>query len=313
MSSALTVALPERAMLERLEEMPGVDFVVWVPGDAAIPRHIDLLVLPYLTTHDTLTALDSANVSLVQAQMLGYDGVESALPAGITYCNAVGVHEVPSAELAVALALAAQRGLTAFSQAQLVGGWDRPLLPGLAGSRVLLIGIGGVGREIEKRILPFDVTLTKVGRTARAGVHAESELPSLLPAADVVILAVPLGPGTAHLADGAFLAAMKPGALLVNISRGAVVDTDALVERVASGALRAALDVVDPEPLPPGHPLWTLPGVTLTPHIGGNVLSMATRIDPLVVAQVSRLRQGLPPLHVVFDGRTLASSSPVLP
>ncbi len=311
MSGALTVALPERAMLDRLGAMPGVEFVIWAPGDAALAQPVDLLVLPYLTTHDTLSGLDPARVSLVQAQMLGFDGVEAALPEGITYCNAAGVHEVPSAELAVALTLAAQRGLTAFAQAQLAGGWDRPLLPGLAGSRVLLIGVGGVGREIEKRILPFDVTLTKVGRTARAGVHAKSELASLLPEAEVVILAVPLGAGTTHLADAAFLAAMKPGALLVNISRGAVVDTDALVDRVASGALRAALDVVDPEPLPVGHPLWMLPGVTLTPHIGGNVLSMSQRIDPLVVTQISRLRDGLPPLHVVFDGRTLAPSSPV--
>jgi phosphoglycerate dehydrogenase-like enzyme len=300
-NSKLTVAVPDQAMLDRLAQATDEHLVVWRPGDDPVARHIDLLVLPYVMQHGALAALDSATVSVVQGQMLGYDGVKEVLPHGITYCNAVGVHEVPSAELAVALTLASQRGLTGFAQAQLDGSWERPIHPGLAGSSVLLIGVGGVGREIEKRIIPFDVALTTVGRTARGDVHAQAELSQLLPQADIVILAVPLGPGTTHLVDAAFLDAMKPGALLVNISRGAVVDTDALVEQVASGHVRAALDVIDPEPLPPDHALWTLPGVTITPHIGGNVSSMSRRIDPLVLEQLSRLRDGLPLLNVIFE------------
>jgi phosphoglycerate dehydrogenase-like enzyme len=300
-NSELTVAVPDRAMLDRLAQSTNERLVVWRPGDQPIAQHIDLLVLPYQTDHGGIAMLDAALVSVVQGQMLGYDGVREVLPQGITYCNAVGVHEVPSAELAVALALASRRGLTDFAQAQLEGSWERPLLPGLAGSSVLLIGVGGVGREIEKRILPFDVTLTRVARTARDGLHAQAELPELLPRADIVILAVPLGPGTIRLVDAAFLDAMKPGALLVNVSRGAVVDTDALVEAVASGRIRAALDVVDPEPLPADHPLWTLPGVTITPHIGGNVSTMSRRIDPLILTQLTRLREGKPLLNVAFE------------
>lgn len=297
----ITIALPDDQLLERLEGSLGdADVVVWNIGDAPLGRRIDLLVLPYVTTYSTLSQLDPTAVSVVQGQSLGYDGVEDALPPGITYCNAVGVHEAPSAELAVALILSAQRGMVGFAQGQARGLWERPMHPGLAGSSVLLIGVGGVGREIEARILPFDVTLTRVGRTAREGIHAQSELPALLPKADIVILAVPLGEGTIHLADADFLDAMQPGALLVNISRGPVVDTAALTERVASGALRAALDVIDPEPLPADHPLWTLPGVTITPHVGGNVLSMSSRIDPLIRRQAERLRAGQAPLNVVF-------------
>lgn len=297
----ITIALPDDELLRRLGgSLGGAEVVVWNIGDEPLGRHIDLLVLPYVTSYSTLTQLTPAAVSVVQGQSLGYDGVENALPDGITYCNAVGVHEVPSAELALALILSAQRGLVEFAQAQPHGLWNRPMLPGLAGCSVLLVGVGGVGREIEKRILPFDVQLTRVGRTARDGVHARSELPALLPEADIVILAVPLGASTVHLADAAFLDAMRPGALLVNISRGRVVDTAALTERVAAGALRAALDVLDPEPLPSDHPLWMLPGVTITPHVGGNVLSMRTRIDPLIRRQAELLGAGRTPLNVVF-------------
>jgi phosphoglycerate dehydrogenase-like enzyme len=302
--SQITVALPDENIQERLGDSLGdASVIVWKVGDAPLGRPIDLLVLPYITTYATLARLEPGAVSVVQGQSLGFDGVAEFLPAGTIYCNAVGVHEVPSAELALALVLSAQRGLVEFAQAQPRGLWNRPMLPGLAGRRVLLIGVGGVGREIEKRILPFDVELTRVGRTARDDIHAQSELSTLLPHADIVILAVPLGDGTHHLADAAFLDAMAPGALLVNISRGPVVDTDALTERVASGALRAALDVMEPEPLPPGHPLWTLPGVTLTPHVGGNVLSMGSRIDPLIRRQAALLSGGHAPLNVVLGDR----------
>lgn len=300
----VTIAVADDAMRQRLEGTVGdANVVAWNIGDAPLATRIDLFVLPYVTVFGALAALDPAAVAVVQSQSLGYDGVRDLLPAGISFANAVGVHEAPTAELAVALALSAQRGMADFAVAQLTGSWDRPMLPGLAGNRVLLIGVGGVGAEIEKRIVPFDVTLTKVARTARDGVHAQSELPTLLPLADIVILAVPLSAATEGLVDSAFLDAMRPGALLVNISRGAVVDTDTMTERVASGRLRVALDVMSPEPLPADHPLWTLPGATITPHIGGNVQSMSARIDPLVREQIRRLEQGEKLANIVFDAQ----------
>jgi phosphoglycerate dehydrogenase-like enzyme len=300
----ITVAVPDEQMLARLAPVPdGVELVVWTTDDSPLDRPIDLLVLPYSTSSDALPRLADSTVSVVQSQSLGYDGVTDALPPGIAYCNAVGVHEGPTAELAVGIILASERGLDVMARTQPSGAWDRQWYPGLIGRSVLIIGVGGVGGAVEKRLVPFDATITRVARTARADesgpIHSMDSLPELLPLADVVVLAVPLTTETSGLVSGDFLDRMKPGALLVNVSRGAIVDTAALTERVRSGQVRAALDVMDPEPLPADHPLWTLPGVVITPHVGGFVWSMTNRIDPIVRRQIDRLRNGLPPLDVV--------------
>src|SRR5699024_4574015 len=136
--------------------------------------------------------------------------------------------------------------------------------PSLADRTVIVLGHGGVGRETARRLAAFDVDLVRVASHARdddAGrIHGVDELPELLPRADVVVLAVRLSRDTYRLVDDAFLTSMRDGALLVNVARGKVVDTDALVAHLQAGRIRAALDVTDPEPLPPGHPLWSAPG-----------------------------------------------------
>ncbi|MDQ1597126.1 MAG: hypothetical protein QOI70_550 [Microbacteriaceae bacterium] len=302
--ATITIGVPEEQMLARLAPAPdGVDLVVWTPDDPPLDRPIDLLVLPYSTSAAMLRDLAGVQVGAVQSQSLGYDGVSEVLPPGIAYCNAVGVHEGPTAELAVGLILASERGLDVMARAQPAGGWDRQWSPGLLGRSVLIIGVGGVGGAVEKRLAPFDPTITRVARSARADesgpIHSMDSLPELLPLADIVVIAVPLTTETTGLVSADFLDQLKPGALLVNVSRGAIVDTEALTERVRSGAIRAALDVIEPEPLPADHPLWTLPGVIITPHVGGNVSSMTSRIDPIVRRQIDRLRNGLPPLDVV--------------
>jgi phosphoglycerate dehydrogenase-like enzyme len=302
--ATITIGVPEEQMLARLAPAPdGVDLVVWTPDDPPLDRPIDLLVLPYSTSAAMLRDLAGVQVGAVQSQSLGYDGVSEVLPPGIAYCNAVGVHEGPTAELAVGLILASERGLDVMARAQPAGGWDRQWSPGLLGRSVLIIGVGGVGGAVEKRLAPFDPTISRVARSARADesgpIHSMDSLPELLPLADIVVIAVPLTTETTGLVSADFLDQLKPGALLVNVSRGAIVDTEALTERVRSGAIRAALDVIEPEPLPADHPLWTLPGVIITPHVGGNVSSMTSRIDPIVRRQIDRLRNGLPPLDVV--------------
>jgi phosphoglycerate dehydrogenase-like enzyme len=304
-----TVALPDQGMLHRLSPAdPGVEFIVWTTDDTPPGRRVDLLVLPYSVSSAALPRLAAADIAVVQSQALGFDGVAGALPPGITYCNAVGVHEGPTGELAVGLILESQRGLDVAARAQPVGSWHRDWHPGLLGASVLVIGVGGVGAAIAARLAPFEVELTRVARSARADargeVHALQELPRLLPSADVVILALPLTAETRGMVDDRFLGRLKHGALLVNVSRGAIVETDALTAAVATGAVRAALDVVEPEPLPSDHPLWSLPGVIITPHLGGNVSSMPSRVDPLVREQISRLRRGLPPLNIVVEQRT---------
>ncbi|MET4783221.1 NAD(P)-dependent oxidoreductase [Glaciihabitans sp. UYNi722] len=305
----ITVALPDATTLKRLSPAPeGVDFVVWTTDEPPLEAPIDLLLLPYSVSSDALPKLADSTVSVVQSQALGFNGVADALPPGIAYCNAVGVHEGPTAELAVALILSAQRGLDVMARTQPSGRWQRDWYPGLVGCSVLIIGVGGVGGAIARRLAPFEASITRAARTARtdeAGdIHSMDDLPELLAAADIVVIGVPLTAETTHLVDAEFLDLMRPGALLVNVSRGPIVDTEALTDRVRTGAVRAALDVVDPEPLPADHPLWTLPGSTLTPHIGGNVSSMPTRIDPIVREQISRLRNGLSPLNIVVDTRT---------
>jgi phosphoglycerate dehydrogenase-like enzyme len=296
----ITVAVPDSAMQDRLRASVAADVevVVWRPGDEPTANPIDLLVMPYTVSFAELKGL-GGQVRHIQSQSLGYDGAADAVPAGITFSNAVGVHEAPTAEMAMTLILASQRGWPAVGRNQVAEKWDRPTWPGLIGARVLLVGVGGIGREFEKRVAGFGVELTRVARTARDDIHAIGDLPALLPNADIVVLAIPLNGDTRGLVDAAFLDLLPHGALLVNVSRGPIVDTDALVEHVRTGAVRAALDVMDPEPLPPGHPLWSLPGSLISPHLGGAVQSMNTRVDPLVLEQIDLLRRGERPNYIV--------------
>ncbi len=189
-----------------------------------------------------------------------------------------------------------------FAQAQAARRWTFRLTDELAGKRVLIVGAGSIGEAIAARLAPFEVSLTRVARTARDGVHGVDELPSLLPHADIVVLIVPLTEATAGLVDAKFLAAMRDGALLVNAARGAIVDTAALTAEVGSGRIGVATDVTDPEPLPADHPLWTMPNALITPHIGGSVRGFMPRAYRLVGAQLRRFCAGAPLDNIVTDG-----------
>ncbi|MGD9482180.1 2-hydroxyacid dehydrogenase [Streptomyces sp. TRM70308] len=247
------------------------------------------------------------HVRLVQTLTAGTEHMVPGLPdlpAGAVLCNAVGVHDASTAELALTLALAALRGLPDFVRHQDAGRWRTAFRPALADRRVLIVGYGGIGRAIEERLWPFEVaSVTRVARTARqtprGPVHAFTELPRLLPDAEVVLLAVPLTEQTRHLVDAAFLARMPDRALLVNVARGGVVDTGALLAELESGRLRAALDVTEPEPLPAEHPLWRAPGALITPHVGGPTTAFFPRAARLLRAQLTRLASGDPLAHVV--------------
>lgn len=241
-----------------------------------------------------MTSLD-----VVQTLTAGVDNVRSAVPDGVTLCRGRGIHETSTAELAVTLTLAALRGVPQFVRAHDRGAWAPGWRPALADRRVLIVGHGSVGEAVEARLAPFEVTIERVARTARDGVHGFADLPDLLPAADVVILLVPLTDETRGLVDAGFLARMKDGALLVNLARGAVVVTDDLVEALRGGRITAAADVVDPEPLPDGHPLWEVPGLLLTPHVGGASSAMWPRAYRVVRDQLHRYAAGEPLADVV--------------
>jgi len=267
------------------------------------PDEVVFYVPGYMGPQEDLALMSRMpNLQVVQLLTAGYDNALAHLPSGVTLCNAGGVHDASTAELAVGLILASQRGLDDFARAMPQGTWLYARREALADKRVLIVGAGGIGRALQARLEPFEAEVTLVGRTARDDVHAVADLPALLPASDIVILAVPLDASTRGMVDTAFLARMADRALVVNVSRGPVVDTDALTEQVASGRIRAALDVTDPEPLPSGHPLWTLPGVLISPHVGGNTSAFLPRARRLVAEQLERFARGEPIAHVVAVG-----------
>ena len=197
--------------------------------------------------------------------------------------------------------LAQVRQLPRFMAAQQAGTWDPVRSEPLAGQTVLIVGYGSIGEAVERMLAPFDVTTERIARRPRSGVMSMDDLPKALPKADIVVLLVPATPATAGLVDAQFLAQLHDGALLVNAARGSIVDTAALLAELQSGRLRAALDVTDPEPLPDGHPLWSAPGLLLTPHVAGAMTTAVPRVMALVKDQLARYAAAEPLLNVVSD------------
>jgi phosphoglycerate dehydrogenase-like enzyme len=254
----------------------------------------------YMGPRDSLELIaQMPNLEVVQLLTVGVDAALEYVPEHVSLCNAVGVHDASTAELAVALVLASLRGIDDFARAMPHGEWIHDRRSSLVDRNVLIIGAGGVGQAIAHRLIPFGAGVTLVARSQRTGVVASSELPSLLPEADIVVLAVPLNMHTSGLVDESFLSRMREGSLLVNVARGGVVDTQALVRHAQQGRIRAALDVTDPEPLPPEHPLWRIPGVLISPHVGGDTSAFLPRARALVEQQISRWRSKDPLMHVV--------------
>jgi phosphoglycerate dehydrogenase-like enzyme len=209
---------------------------------------------------------------------------------------------VSTAELALAGLLALLRQLPTFVAAQQRAQWQPVPGESLAGKRVLVLGAGDIGTHVAAAVRVFGATATLVARQPRAGVSSFTDLPALLPAQDVVVVAVPNTPQTRGLVNAAFLAALPDGAVLVNVARGPIVVTDALLAELTAGRLRAVLDVTDPEPLPADHPLWRAPNLLLTPHVGGGVPGWLSRAAALVDAQLRRYLAGEPLVNVVRDG-----------
>ncbi len=253
------------------------------------------------------------SLEVVQTLTAGVDDVAPLVRDGVTLCNAAGVHDASTAELAVGLTIASLRHLDDFARAMPDGRWLYERHESLADKRVVVVGFGSIGRAIARRLAGFECEIVGVARTERQvdgiHVHTFADLPDLLPTADVVILIVPLTDQTRGLVDAAFLARMPAGALLVNVSRGPVVDTDALLAATERGHVRAALDVTDPEPLPPEHPLWRTPGVLISPHVGGNTSAFLPRARRLVAEQLGRWAAGEPLANVVAQAGPDAAPS----
>lgn len=309
-----TIAFPDADLRDRVDSripdhhQADLDLVVWSAEnrDAGVSREaIDAIVLPYLGAADTVGLLDELpNLRLIQLQSTGYDVVADRV-GQVQIATASGVHAAATAEMAIALTLGSLRGIDDAARDMVSRTWNHRRRRSLADRRVLLVGVGGIGMEICKRLEPFEVEITRVGTRARTddygAVHGVDELPSLLPHAEVVILITPLTDATHHLVDRDFLSQLPDNALVVNVARGQVVDTDALVAELSTGRIHAALDVMDPEPLPENHPLWGTPNTLLTPHLGGDTSAFVPRIEALLAEQIHRIQTGQEPLNLVTE------------
>lgn len=277
--------------------------IAYAPGvlpDEGTCERVGFFVPGYIDNPnpDWMTRLPRLQV--VQLPTVGFDSALEHLPGGVTLCNAAGVHEQSTAELTVGLIVAKWRGIDRAARAMTDGTWDHRRGRSLQEAGVLIIGAGGVGRCIADALTPLGARTQLVGRTRRDQVAGADELTDLLGDADVVVLAVPLTPETEGMVDGAFLSRMRDGALLVNVARGSVVVTEDLLLHLPR--IEVALDVVDPEPLPDDHPLWSAPGVLITPHIGGDTDAFPRLARRLIARQVERWRDGEPLANVIVRG-----------
>ncbi len=304
-SPRILVTVPDESLLPALAGIDGVEALVWDLAPPAPATEIAMVVGPWGMPPSYREVFAGVRVGLLQHSGIGYETLIGSVPAGTIVANSAGVQEQATAELAVALALAMQRDLPGFVHAADRREWGQEFRPSLSDRRVMLLGYGGIGKIIERMLDGFDVDLVRVASRPRltddgARVYGVEELPALLPTVDIVLVAVPLSPATDRLVDAAFLSRLRDGALVVNVSRGRIADTEAIIHEARASRRRCALDTQDPEPLPPGHELWSLPGVFITPHLGGVTDSIQPRFERLVRDQAERLVRGEAPRNVVF-------------
>jgi phosphoglycerate dehydrogenase-like enzyme len=297
------VWLPGPGWAEAMGGLPdGMTADVWTGGEQLPDSagEVEVVVFPFGVPEARLPVLAKLpELRLIQLLSAGAERVIPHVPAGVTLCNARGAHDPAVAEWIMAVILAQARLLPTFAREQQAGTWAPAVSEPLAGQTVLIVGYGSIGEAVELLLLPFGMTVERVARHARPGVSGIDDLPALLPRADIVVLLVPVTPATIHLADARFLGLMRDRALLVNAARGSIVDTGALLAELTAGRLRAALDVTDPEPLPPGHPLWSAPGLLLTPHVAGLTTQTIPRAQAIARDQLTRYAAGEPLRNVV--------------
>jgi phosphoglycerate dehydrogenase-like enzyme len=297
----VTICLPDSAAVRLASPHPeDVEVLTW-DGSGAPPAGIERVEFWVASSGLDHKAMMQAmpQLRVVQALSAGIDYLIGLIPEGVTLCDGRGVHGGATAEWALTAILASLREFPGFVRAQEREEWTQHTTDELQGKRVLIVGAGDLGEQTARRLRAFDAEPTMVARHARNGVHAVADLPKLLPAADVVVIVIPMTDETRHMVDRDFLAKMRDGALLVNAARGPVVVTDDLLAELQSGRLHAALDVTDPEPLTTGHPLWSAPNLLLTPHVGGAVRGFPERAYALVRAQLTRYAAGEPLINVV--------------
>ncbi len=299
MSDRVVVCLPDVPELRHVGELPeNVDVRLVRPEPAPLPDLADVeLIVPSTRIRGALLELlggGGGRLRVIQTTSAGVDWLIGHVPEHVMVCNARGVFDAPLAEWTVGAILAMERGLVESRDAQARHEWASIEPPELAGRRVVILGLGSIGRAIADRLRPFGVEVIGIGRTARDGVRGLDDLDAVLGDADILVDILPLTTGTRGLLDARRLGLLPDGALVVNAGRGATIDTPALVDELRAGRLQAALDVTDPEPLPPDHPLWELPNVLITPHMAGDSPGSTVRSFELVGDQIRRFAAGQP-------------------
>ena len=288
--------IPERI---HMGDMPAnVDVLLVPPEPAPVPDLAEVeLIVPSARTREPLLELlgrGGGRLRIIQTTSAGVDWLIGHVPEHVIVCNARGVYDAPLAEWVVGAILAMQRGLMESRDAQARRLWEAIEPPELLGRRVVILGLGSIGTAIADRLRPFGVEIVGVGRTARDGVRGLADLDEVLRAAEILVDMLPLTTETRGLLDARRLSLLPDRALVVNAGRGRTISTDALVAELQAGRLRAALDVTDPEPLPPDHPLWALPNVLITPHMAGDSPSSTIRAFELAGDQIRRFAAGQP-------------------
>jgi phosphoglycerate dehydrogenase-like enzyme len=269
--------------LEALAREGGADVVVAPDAPTALREASDVDALwlwPGCYDADLAAALgQSRRLRWIQLLTMGYDPLEAlGVPAGVLVTNAGDAYAPTVAEHALGLLLALLRQIPQALERAARPIWDPTLAGGvgtLNDAAVAVLGFGSIGREIAVRLHACGARVIAVTRSGAEHQLADENVPvsalhAVLERVDALVVAAPLTPLTRGLIDAAALAAMRPSAILINIARGGIVDTIALTEALLGGRLAGAgLDVTDPEPLPPNHPLWSAPNVLITPHIAG--------------------------------------------
>ncbi len=318
----LRVGYPATLIPDVLRELPeGIELI---PVSEKMDHEVEIDVWipdPYATRAQR-TWPHLRGVKLVLSMLAGTEWIPGTVGPHVTICNAHGAHNVATAEWTLTAILTMLKQFPLYLDIQRSGNWRRRneasaayaaitgdtrphhpqvMLEDLTGKTALLVGHGAIGKEIERMLAPFHADMLRVARTARKDpeVHAVSELDNLLPRADVVVLILPYTQETRCLIDRPQLALLRQGALLVNAARGQIVNTDALVESLNAGRVRAAIDVTDPEPLPEGHPLWRCPNLLITPHIAASSPQFARNALRVAGAELRRYMNGEPLQNVV--------------
>jgi len=273
------------------------------PLDSARIKDVTFYVPTYMGGRNALLPIqEMPNLKYIQLPNAGFDDALEFLKPNVTLCNAKGVHDMSTAELALGLTISSLRGFPHFYKMQSAGQWDHRRMHSLSGKKVGLVGYGSIGKKFAQMIEPFEVELTAFNRSGSDGAQPISQLDDYLPTLDVVVLILPANPESVKLFDSRRLGLMKDGALLVNVARGVIVDTDALIGELTKKRIFAALDVTDPEPLPKDHLLWGMENLTIVPHVGGNSTAFEPRIRKLVKSQLDLLAAGKEIENIVAKG-----------